>query len=230
LGFFFSLHCTVGGILFKFANDPLVGSGETERYLYGGGAVPDMEAARKALGAELKGASGYLWSSAELCFPMLAVIDYMGFRCLAISLLPISKDTLKYGSDSGGRIAMNTDEKLNALMKQAGEKLNLAEHVVGKSMASISGPGDIEGHLGYDGRYYVLDFGRVYPCEAPPPNSSRSGDVFYKLLRPELVRTAPTPLCSDAFTGFLRFDPRQTRFCEQVKTVTSLLYFKVIPE
>jgi hypothetical protein len=61
------------------------------------------------------------------------------------------------------------------------------------------------GHRGDDGRYYVLDFGRVYPCEAPEPGGP-SGAIFYKLLRPELVRMNKTPLCSDAFTGFCRFD------------------------
>jgi hypothetical protein len=31
----------------------------------------------------------------------------------------------------------------------------------------IHGPGDIEGHCGGDGRYYVLDFGRTFPPEYP---------------------------------------------------------------
>jgi hypothetical protein len=122
-----------------------------------------------------------------LCFPLMAVIDYMGFRVLAVSLLPISKATLRYGSDSGGRIARALDPQLNGLMKKAGEKLNLAGHVVGSSKTVIFGPGDIEGHCGSDGRYYVLDFGRVYPCEAPAQGAS-PGSIFYQLLRPELCR------------------------------------------
>ena len=33
----------------------------------------------------------------------------------------------------------------------------------------IHGPGDIEGHLGNDGQYYMVDFGRTFPPEAPLP-------------------------------------------------------------
>jgi hypothetical protein len=46
-------------------------------------------------------------------------------------------------------------------MKQAGKQLNLASHVVGKNGTKIFGPGDIEGHLGTDGKFYVIDFGYV---------------------------------------------------------------------
>ena len=220
------LKYIAGGVLFKFAHDPLLGA----RHLYSGGAEPDAEAAAKALGQELKGAAGYYWSGVEgLCFPLMAVIDYMGFRVLAVSLLPISKVTLKYGSDSGGRIARALDPQLNSLMKKAGEKLNLAPHVVGSSKTVIHGPGDIEGHCGTDGRYYVLDFGRVYPCEAPGP-ASAPGSIFYQLLRPELCRQSKAPLCSDAFTGFCRFDPNSQQYCEHVKTATHVLFFKEIPE
>jgi hypothetical protein len=34
--------------------------------------------------------------------PLMAVIDYRGFRLLAVSILPISKDTLVYGSSDAG--------------------------------------------------------------------------------------------------------------------------------
>ncbi len=165
----------------------------------------------------------------QLCLPLMAVIDYLGFRVLAVSLLPISKATLRYGSDSGGRIARALDPSLNVLMKKAGQKLNLAPHVVGSSRTVIYGPGDIEGHLGFDGRYYVLDFGRVYPCEAPGASSS-PGSIFYQLLRPELCRQSKVALCSDAFTGFCRFDPRSQLYCEQVKMATHVLFFKEVPE
>lgn len=137
--------------------------------------------------------------------------------------------TLGYGSDSGGRIAKALDPVLNGLMRRAGEKLNLAGHLVGSSLTEIYGPGDIEGHLGTDGRYYVLDFGRVCPCEAPLDGQG-GGAIFYKLLRPELVRKHGTPLCSDAFTGFCRFDKRSNLFAEQVRAATHQLLFREIPE
>lgn len=60
-----------------------------------------------------------------------------------------------YGSDSGGRVANAIDSRLNALMETAGTRMNLAPHYVGSNQARIFGPGDIEGHLGLDGKFYV---------------------------------------------------------------------------
>ena len=37
------------------------------------------------------------------------------------------------------------------------------------------GPGDIEAHLGADKRYYVVDYARVFPPEAP----GWTADVFF---------------------------------------------------
>lgn len=67
------------------------------------------------------------------------------------------------------------------MMEQAGRKLHLKGHLAGLNPAGLSyGPGDLvqkiikldflqsqEGHLGTDGNFYVLDFGRVFPPEAP---------------------------------------------------------------
>jgi len=38
-------------------------------------------------------------------------------------------------------------------------------HLVRSKM--LYGPGDIEGHLGRDGKFYLLDFSRLFPPEAP---------------------------------------------------------------
>ena len=56
-------------------------------------------------------------------------------------------------------------------MEQAGRSLNLKGHIVGGAV--IYGPGDIEGHLGLDGNYYVVDFGRTFPPEAPSAHNVR---------------------------------------------------------
>lgn len=47
-------------------------------------------------------------------------------------------------------------------MKMAGLKLNLQDHYVHDTL--ISSPGDIEGHLGTDNKFYIVDFGMLYPC------------------------------------------------------------------
>lgn len=48
-------------------------------------------------------------------------------------------------------------------MRQVAAKLNLKEHKVlevsTKTTKTMCGPVDIEGHVGLDGRYYVLDTG-----------------------------------------------------------------------
>jgi hypothetical protein len=56
----------------------------------------------------------------------------------------------------------NSQPKLDAIMDGIGQKLNLLKHPIRNFDRSVQvvGPGDIEGHLGTDGQYYVLDFGR----------------------------------------------------------------------
>ncbi len=54
-------------------------------------------------------------------------------------------------------------------MERAGKRLNLKGHYCGVqgNKQFLYGPCDIEGHLGMDGRYYVLDFARVFPPTGP---------------------------------------------------------------
>lgn len=80
-------------------------------------------------------------------------------------------------SNDAGNTVFASNMKLNDLMMVVGEKLNLQGHVVkdkvihgpGNSLyiSHFNGLGDIEGHVGTDGKFYVLDFGRVMPPEAP---------------------------------------------------------------
>ena len=54
-------------------------------------------------GHELKGLMAY--SSLQLedvHLPLMALVDYRGFRVVAISVLPISKGSLIYGTNDGG--------------------------------------------------------------------------------------------------------------------------------
>ena len=81
----------VHGILFKFALDA---SG-----LFGG----DDAAAAKVAGQELKGLISYFsLAMPELGLPLMALVDYRGFRVIAMSLLPISSKSLIYGSNNAG--------------------------------------------------------------------------------------------------------------------------------
>jgi len=81
---------------------------------------------------------------------------------------------------------------------------------------------------------YLLDFARLYPPECyivthsffPYPDQRA---VFHKMLRPELVAHNDAPLCSDAFTGFIKKDPKRKYHNNQVRLATENLIFHVIP-
>lgn len=84
------------GILFKFALDS--------------GIYDSHEAAMKVAGHELRGVvSIHDCGVSGLLTPLLALVDLKGFRLIAISLLPISAETLIYGSADGGEFAMSSD-------------------------------------------------------------------------------------------------------------------------
>ncbi|PRP86399.1 hypothetical protein PROFUN_05318 [Planoprotostelium fungivorum] len=197
----------VQNILFKFAFDALV-TRDPDLWMYGGDQ-PDHRAAIKAAKNELKGLEAHSSRYVEgLHYPMMALVDYKGYRVIALAILPIDKGTLRYGSDDGGMNVHAEDEELNEKMELAGKRLGLCGHVTGtRQKKVIYGPGDIEGHRGHDGRLYVVDFGRVLPPEYPklrvfPNNRS----VFSELIRSELLVTSRIPLCSDAFTRWSSHD------------------------
>ena len=163
--------------------------------------------------------------------PLSAVIDYRGFRVLAMSLVPVGRRTLAYGSDDGGRTVHDDNPTLSRKMRDAAQLLNLAGHSCGvRQQKFLFAPCDIEGHLGTDGRMYVLDFARVFPPETPTIDGGAPryrGGHLYRLLRPELVKQFEGgPLSSDAFSGFGQSNLHADRL---VRAATSFLHDTVIP-
>ena len=139
--------------------------------------------------------------------PLMALIDYRGYRLVAQSILPISRSTIIYGSNDGGKTVHDSSPEFRARMKRAGEQLNIKGHPCGVSKTArqvmLWGPTDIEGHMGSDGRYYVIDLARVFP---PTCSDAHVKETFlYELMRPEWVAENPVPLSSDAFSGFSSF-------------------------
>jgi hypothetical protein len=116
------------------------------------------------------------------------------------------------------------------------ERLNIAGHNVWNQDRTYSrflyGPGDMEGHRGFDGRCYLIDCARLFPPSPPDLQcdffpflchvfmfrpllmSSGSDETghLYKLMRPELVRASPVPLVSDCFAQW-NFDPPNVCLC-----------------
>jgi hypothetical protein len=184
----------VQGILFKFALD-------TE------GFYSSDEGAAKAAGHELKGLQAYYNAKVPgLHVPLMVIIDFRGFRLTCISIVPIDRTTIVYGSSDGGNTVFAENSEMNELMRRAAQSINLKGHWVADKF--LHAPGDIEGHHGRDGLFYVVDCARVYPPETPPANleEMETGSLLFKLLRPEFVRTLVTPLSSDSFSGFQRTD------------------------
>lgn len=205
------------GILFKFATDWL--------RLYG-----SDEYAMKAAGLELKGAMRY-YLCEGLSVPLMALIDYRGYRLVCVSILPINTTTLCYGSCDGGKNVFASDERMNARMRQAAARLNLKGHMAGvnraKSRQFLYGPADIEGHRSWqDSRYYVLDFARVFP---PTAEADVLKTFLYRLFRPEFIKTYSTPLSSDAFSPFGGPENEKEGHNAEVREATRYLLETTIP-
>ena len=66
----------------------------------------------------------------EIVLPLIALFDFMGYRLLAISLLPISTDTLVYGSADGGRTMKSESEVLNNALREIALRSYIKAHVV----------------------------------------------------------------------------------------------------
>ena len=90
----------------------------------------------------------------DINLPMMTLVDYRGFRLIAMSHLPLKNESLIYGSKDAGLTVRASDPEFNGLMKKAGEKLNLAPHLCGSTpddLKELWGACDVEGHCGLDG-------------------------------------------------------------------------------
>lgn len=134
-------------ILFKFALD--------WKDIYGG-----HEFAMKSAAQELRNVNYFIsQNSLNRLFvvPCLALITKNGLRCYATSLMPLGSNTLQYGSSDAGRTVLKQNETLNNVFKVVGEVLNLKEHSIARSEATIIGPVDIEG-LSVCFSFYLIPF------------------------------------------------------------------------
>lgn len=213
------------GILFKFAVD--VQLPNSPFWMYGKHTAA-TEYAMKAAGSELRHIVAFSNAVGEtdLRVPLMALIDYRGFRLVASSLLPIASHTIVYGSDNAG-FNVYARPDVAAKFDLVAKRLNLKRHIF--SDVAISGPVDIEVHKGEDDRLYVIDVARLMPPEAPDltliphPRSN-----YFKLLRPCLVFKNNLPLSSDAFSGFGRNNEEEHN--EDVWRATKWLQDVVIPD
>jgi hypothetical protein len=177
-------------------------------------------ASMKVAGHELKGLkclSSYFLDQGSLGvhMPMAALIDSRGHRLFAMSLLPISRATLVYGTDnaSSSCIVKQDDAVLLLTVNEACKHLGLKMHSVvnGVDLVSrqqgndvdIMSPVDLEGHKGLDGRYYLIDCSRLMPplYRTDVPTYDMHWP-FYNSMRPEFLVQYGQPLNPDAFSAF----------------------------
>jgi len=206
----------VHGILFKFANNR-------------SGLYPDEGAAAKVAAHDLKGLRAYFNAGMPgLHYPLMALVDYSGFRLSCQSLLPIDADTLVYGS-SDGALHVQADPKFHQVLLRAATILNCKPHVAGRGRQTVevASPVDLEGHMGNDDKAYLVDFSRSMPPEEPVPGLRAAS--LYRLLRPEFVKQYPVPLCCDAFSAFVPNDAEAEKHKEEVREATHYLRTVAVP-
>lgn len=133
----------------------------------------------------------------RLHIPLIATIDYFGFRVVAISKLPIEqisftdegevkrlKIDLQYGLKDNGEKFINKSKTLQSLLRQTSYRLNIIEHsckglndMTGSATYASSelkaykgaGGGGAGGGAGggEDDGFYLKDFWRTFPSEDP---------------------------------------------------------------
>ena len=170
---------------------------------------------------------------------MMAVIDYQGFRVVAVSFLPINKtSTLVYGSSDAGNTVISSSAQLQEKLKLASKMLNLAQRKY--KGVELYTAADVEGHLVKGKYYYLLDLARVFPPEAPLPKGAvddngperGSAEFLYYLLRPELLKLMPNcpPLCSDSFSSFMGKGSEAREANNNIRLATKYLHEVAVPE
>lgn len=184
----------VGTLLFKFATDVELSSGS---WLYGGSQRNDF-LARKSAGHELKSTQALLDAGmTQLNFAMMATFMYRGLRVTCASLLPVKgARALVQGKENVHSPMRVPPPHVEAVMAAIlGGSLRIGKNP--KPGQEIYGPFDLEVHMGADGLLYIIDPARLFPPEYRGPQSV-GNNVFYQLLRPELLQKQSKLVLPDA--------------------------------
>eukprot|EP01102_Stenamoeba_stenopodia_P006834 TRINITY_DN190_c0_g2_i1.p1 TRINITY_DN190_c0_g2~~TRINITY_DN190_c0_g2_i1.p1 ORF type:complete len:940 (-),score=153.29 TRINITY_DN190_c0_g2_i1:120-2939(-) len=227
------------GIMFRFAMDKLTTDClGRKQWVFGGDTRNDILAI-KAAAKEFSALSMFISVDCLfLCYPIMAMIDYKGYRVTVTPVLPIDKTTIVYGSNDGGKTVHADIPEVNKVVEEIGTRLRLKEHKVGKDPQTskmLYTPGNFQVHKGKDNRYYAVGFGRIFPPEAPcaDPNIActlaEKRSVLYKFLRPEFHVALNEKLSPDAFSDWSKLDENRQENDDQVRAATVHLFNQVIP-
>lgn len=194
--------------------------------MYNGNDAAAMKAAGNALRAsrEYSRCTEIDEDCEKICVPLKCNVDYLGFRvtCTAIApldheerdkdgkLVGLSKDFV-YGILERGIKILNRNAECASGLKAISKHLNLMQHAVkgedDMTLTYVEGATDLQIFKGADQKFYPLRFERAFPPEDTKQidhfkTSSRGMAVIWRLLRPEIVRTGPSPLSPDSYSLF----------------------------
>ena len=133
----------------------------------GGPYLDSFERSQKAAAHDLKGATAFLQYAKDeagelmLVVALQALIDFAGYRLQAMLVLPL--ETQVVGSGDACDTLPKAEEAACEKFKIVADHLGLAEHdiKVGEEAVRLHFGADVEGHLGTDGKTYVLDTART---------------------------------------------------------------------
>jgi len=174
-------------------------------------------------------------------FPLISMFDYRGLRLTATACLPLKE--IIYGSADRAQTLHASVPEFNQIMSELGHHFNLKPHLVFSKKAhevarehrrnntklpltyaqppyaaELSTCGDVEGHLGTDQHYYLLDTARLFPPAAWKMEGTKNsslhnsgskslyfplirGTFLCRMLRPEyLQRWKKSSISSDALS------------------------------
>lgn len=208
------------------------------------------ESAAKAAAHELQGSTAY-HSCEGVRIPLMATIDYFGFRVLACSksrievpqftdsgeLRELHKQQVLGFPDSASKYS-STSHELEKTLLAASQRLNLAPHGIRGANDlqehRIAWSSDLKAHVGRDQCTYLSNFWRTFPpedCQGTPHllSSPRDMSIFWRRLRPEFVRNYPEPLSSDADSGVTFRTSDGEDHVARIQQATQHLLNEVIP-
>jgi hypothetical protein len=180
-------------LLLKLAIDVKLGA----NFLYSGKNVGIAEYAMKAASQELVAADRlfelFRQFGHPILVPMQTIVEHLGYRVVAVPLLPVGSGTLVYGSADAGKTFLKESQEVMGLLERAGQKLFLAAHLV--LDVRIRTAGDLEVHrIRNLDSYVFVDLARTFPPQCPDTSSSfvdgrenPRSQVFFRQFRPEFL-------------------------------------------
>jgi hypothetical protein len=188
----------------------------------------------------------------RLNVPLMATVDYGGFRILATAKLPSEKiifgddgdvrkvvEDMVHGIKGDGNNFINNNKTVQKMLQVVGSKMNLVPHQC-KGFKDISpsityGSAEMKIYKGKNDDYFVRDFYRCFPSEIPSETphltfASREQSVFWRQLRPEFCKQYGQALSPDATSTITSGTGDRERHYGDLEYATRNLISKVIPD